>query len=74
MRPALHFIGFRGDEYLSAVRVWGRPDFIHRVHDKRAFREIAPVDIVVFAGKERPDVVREVNAPDVVGFGYTGDT
>ena len=28
-RPALHFIGFRGNEYVSARRVWGPPDFFH---------------------------------------------
>lgn len=46
---ALHFIGFRGDEYISAVRVWGKPDFFHRVWDVRARSEIAPFDIAVFA-------------------------
>jgi len=48
-RPSLHFIGFRGDEYVSAVRVWGRPDFIHRGWDRRSQREIAPGDMLVFA-------------------------
>lgn len=48
-RPALHFIGFRGDEYHSAVRVFGRPNFIHRYWDRRAVQDIAPGDVAVFA-------------------------
>lgn len=48
-RPCIHFVGFRGEEYLSAIRVWGKPDFIHRGYDRRALREIADGDIVVFA-------------------------
>ncbi len=61
MRPAIHFVGFVGEEYLFAVRVFGRPDFYHpsarELH--RAF--MAPGDTVVFArGCERhvdPDVL-----------------
>ncbi len=49
-----HFVGFRGEEYHSAVRAFGTPDFIHRGWDKRAQREIADVDLVVFA-KGRAD-------------------
>ena len=45
---AIHFVGFRGDEYNSAVKVWGQPHFIHRWWDRRAQREIAEDDIVVF--------------------------
>jgi len=48
----IHFVGFRGEEFWSAVRVWGRPDFIHRGWDLRARREIAPEDTVVFAKGE----------------------
>ena len=39
--PCLHFVGFRGEEYWSAVKVWGFPDFYHRGWDTRAAREIA---------------------------------
>lgn len=72
MTRVVHYIGFRGDEYARAYRVFGGPAFIHRVHDARAYREIDwEGDLVIFAGKEREDVVRPVNAPDVVGQGYT---
>jgi hypothetical protein len=55
-RPcAVHFVGFRGEEYHSAVRVFGVPDFYHRGHDKRAYREIADGDLVVFGPKGDPD-------------------
>lgn len=48
---ALHFIGFKGNEFNSAVKIWGRPDFIHRNWDVRAKfgGEIHPNDILVFA-------------------------
>jgi hypothetical protein len=49
--PAVHFVGFRGDEYHSAVRVFGLPDFVHRVWDGRAMQEIAICDTVVFGPK-----------------------
>lgn len=49
MRPAVHFVGFRDDRYWNAVKVWGRPDFIHRGYDLRARRDTHPVDTVVFA-------------------------
>lgn len=45
----LHFVGFRGDEYVCALRTFGEPDFIHRGWDLRAQRELAPGDTVVFA-------------------------
>jgi hypothetical protein len=52
----VHFVGFRGDEYLSACRVFGRPDFVHRIWDRRSRREIADCDLVVFAtgGHDQP--------------------
>lgn len=52
MRAALHFVGFRNDRYWNAVRVFGRPDFIHRRWDRRAQREIADGDTVLFADKD----------------------
>ena len=49
-RPCTHFVGFRDDRYWNAVRVFGRPDFIHRGWDMRARREIDfEADTVVFA-------------------------
>jgi hypothetical protein len=52
VRPCVHFVGFKSNEYVSARRVWGVPDFIHRGWDTRAWREIAPEDTVVFARGE----------------------
>ena len=47
----VHFVGFRHDsEYLSAVKVFGKPHFIHYVHDKRMYQEIdTSKDLVVFS-------------------------
>ena len=61
----VHFIGFRDDRYWNAVRVFGRPHFIHRWWDKRARREIAPDDIVVFAEGEWTQEPHRFNAPDL---------
>lgn len=50
----VHYIGFRGDEFVRARRVFGGPVFIHRAWDRRALRDIGPEDLVVFAsGDER---------------------
>ena len=46
---AVHYVGFRDDRYLSALRVFGGPRVIHRGWDLRARREIGPDDVVVFA-------------------------
>lgn len=48
-KPLVHFVGFRGEEYHSAVQTFGLPDVFHRVWDQRAQREIAKCDTVVFA-------------------------
>lgn len=48
VKPCVHFVGFRGDEYNRAVLVFGQPDFVHRGWDQRAKREIHSSDTVVF--------------------------
>lgn len=48
-RKTIHFVGFRGEEYWSAVRVWGLPDFFHHGYDLRMQRDVADYDTVVFA-------------------------
>ena len=59
-RPSIHFFGFRGDEYIRAKKIWGEPDFIHPVHDRRAYIEIdTDIDILIFANKERPEKIRK---------------
>ena len=47
----IHFVGFRHDsEYLTAIKVWGKPHYIHYVHDQRMYQEIdTENDIVVFS-------------------------
>lgn len=62
---AVHFIGFRGEEYWSAVRVWGDPTFVHIGWDRRAQREIAEGDVVVFARGEASQSMAEHNYPDL---------
>lgn len=62
----VHFVGFRGAEYLSALRVWGRPDFFHIGWDLRALREISPGDVVVFARGTADPAPSVRSFPDIV--------
>ena len=48
-KRALHFVGFRGDEFRRAERIFGPPDFIHRINDARMLGDVAENDVVVFA-------------------------
>ena len=64
-KPALHFVGFRGDEFWSAVRLWGRPNFIHRKWDQRARREIAPGDVIIFSTGSEADQPSRWNGNDL---------
>ncbi len=51
---AIHFVGFKGEEYQSARRIWGQPDFVHRYADPRLHHggEMHPGDLVIFANGE----------------------
>ncbi len=47
--PCVHFVGFKDDAYNRAVKIFGRPDFVHRFWDKRAVGDVVPgIDTVVF--------------------------
>lgn len=65
----VHFVGFRGEEYWSAVKVFGRPDFFHIGWDLRAQREIADGDLVVFAKGCADQAPAERNFPDIIEAG-----
>jgi hypothetical protein len=54
---AVHFIGFTGSEYHSALKIWGQPDFIHRWYDRRAVDEIVAGDVAIFANDSERKVV-----------------
>lgn len=63
-----HFVGFKGDEYTSAVRVFGKPDFFHRKNDVRLVfgGELAPWDIVVYAnGAEKSVLLTAVDDSNI---------
>lgn len=65
IRPCVHFVGFRGDEFNRAKRVFGKPDFIHPGWDLRARREIAPGDTVVFARGDHDQPPRRMSFNDI---------
>ena len=48
----VHFVGFRDERYLNAVRIFGEPDMVHEAWDRYAADDVAPGDIVVFADGE----------------------
>ena len=54
---SIHFIGFRGEEYWSAVRVWGRPDFVHLIHDHRLYGDVGQDDVLIFGPKADPLII-----------------
>jgi hypothetical protein len=66
MKAIVHFIGFRGDEYHSAVRIWGKPDFIHMKWDRRAQIEIVDGDIAIFAVGDEHEPVPFYNGLDTL--------
>jgi len=44
----IHFIGIRAAQYSAACKIWGKPDFVHKWHDHRAYGDIdTDTDIVV---------------------------
>lgn len=65
-KACLHFVGFRDDRWWNAVRVFGKPDFIHPKWDQRARREIASEDTIVFADGDENQRVRFHNAQDYI--------
>ncbi len=60
----VHFISFRGEEYWSAVKVWGKPHYIHMGWDMRAQREIDEGDLIIFAQGSEADQPKIHNYPD----------
>lgn len=64
---ALHFVRFPdrfGRQFQNAVHVFGPPDFLHRLWDRRAQREIAEGDVIVFAKGDQDQPVSPVNGDD----------
>ncbi|MDQ1155678.1 hypothetical protein QE385_000005 [Sphingomonas sp. SORGH_AS 950] len=62
---ALHFVGFRGEEYVRAVRVFGPPDFIHIGWDRWARLEVVQDDVAVFATGTAEDEPSAYSFPDI---------
>lgn len=64
----IHFVGFKNDRYWNAVRVFGKPDFVHRFWDRRAHDEVAEGDSVVFADGDENQTVRAFAYDDSAYF------
>lgn len=63
MFRAVIFVGFKGDEFNRAMKVFGPPDIVARYADPRLFGDIAPGDTVVFANGEELNIARRANKP-----------
>jgi hypothetical protein len=67
--PSLHFVGFKDDRYWSAVKVFGLPDFYHRIWDVRARQEVMPGDIAIFAtGDETMPLYRHGKTGELISW------
>jgi hypothetical protein len=66
IKPALHFVGFRDERYWNAVRIWGRPDFVHITYDRYATHDMAAGDTVIFAKGDWSQEPRSFGGPDVI--------
>lgn len=64
----MHFVGFKDDRYHNAVRVFGKPDFVHRFWDQRAQHEVVEGDFVVFAEGNEHQPVRQFAFDDSANF------
>ena len=54
MKSCVHFIGIDDSQFQSAVKVWGKPDFIHKWFDRRSLGDIDDdVDVIVFGTKTK---------------------
>lgn len=66
---AIHFIGFKpgSQDWWNAIRLFGKPDFLHRKWDLRAVHggEIDwENDVLVFSGHESPNVIHQFSVDD----------
>lgn len=62
----IHFVGFRDDRWWNAIRVFGKPDFVHPKWDQRARREIGEGDLIVFAEGDEQQPLARFNAADFI--------
>jgi len=53
MVKCVHYVGFRGDEFVRAHRIWGGPVIIHKDYDSRVFSEVGDSDVVIFGPKPK---------------------
>lgn len=63
--PGLHFVGFRGEEYWSAVRIWGRPYSLYIGWDRYVMHAIIPEDTVIFTKGDWTQAPSEYGYPDM---------
>lgn len=60
----LHFVGFKDDRVWNARRIWGEPNFYHRIWDMRARQEVILGDVAVFADGDITDSIKPISWDD----------
>jgi len=50
----LHFIGVTASQLVSAIRIWGEPDFVHKAALWSLLGDIPAEDIVIFGSAAFP--------------------
>lgn len=63
-QPCQHFVGFTGDEFTRAKKVFGEPEFIHRYWDGRAESMVVEGDRVIFANGMKAKVLSKFSFDD----------
>lgn len=66
-KSAVHFAGFRGEEYWSAVKISGVPDFLHNGWEHYAMHAISPRTGRVFVKGEWTQDPTQDGYPDEAG-------
>jgi hypothetical protein len=64
----MHFVGFKDNRWFNAVRVFGKPDFIHRRWDYRAVSEVCDGDTVIFADGDEHSPIDQYSFDDSANF------
>ena len=65
---AIHYVNFKDSAYYSAVKIWGHPDFVHRVWDYRAVCEVVPGDVVIYASGDDQQIPSKYSYDDSAHF------
>ena len=64
-QTCVHFVGFTDDRFWAAVKVFGRPQIIHRRWDRYALNDVGEGDVLVFAEGDEHQPLPRYNSRDL---------